>query len=125
MVITDTIIQVELLLNKWYSSDSESRLFEWLLIPDPYPGFDQARELRSKWTFYDTLLAIQRLALQYKPGDAQIIQGYLRRAEQVVAHTEVTESSGQLRCLQDLVMISSTMLARELSQVGQLQAMQR
>ena len=61
---------------------------------------------------------MQKVALEASPTDLVIIQECLRLAGEIVAQTEITQTSGQLRTMQDLVMVQSTMLARFLTEVG-------
>lgn len=116
-MIADTTSRCQAFLAKWY--DPARKYTTRSQLKDPYPGFDQARELRSKWTCLETLLSVQKVALEASPTDLVIIQECLRLAGEIVAQTEVTETSGQLRTMQDLVMVQSTMLARFLTEVGE------
>jgi hypothetical protein len=83
----------------------------------PVPGFDQAREIRSRCSFLEFQFAIQKFALRLEPHDATILDNCLSLADEIVKQTEALDSAGGLRWLPDLPMTGTTTLALFLKDV--------
>lgn len=74
--------------------------------------------MRSRCSFLEFQLAIQKFALRLEPHDATILDNCLSLADEIVKQTETLDAAGGLRWLPDLPMTATTALALFLKDVS-------
>lgn len=121
-MIGDMLSRCRALMVKWFNQASRSEHHQIMLgfrsPKAPIPGFDQAREMRSRCSMLEFQFSIQAFAFRLEPHDATILDECLARAVEIVEQTELINAAGGLRWLPDLPMTGTTAVAMFLKDVS-------